>query len=253
MRRKRLETKCGLVLGRTGTTGFLLCFLTGVLLLAGCSGSKVTTQASSDMSRYQVGTIALVPFSALATPQVRDSGDHRLSAPESIRRSDISLPVPPHAVEQLGQTVTVPDYAAEKVTQLFWNRLRNRKGVVVLSPYDIAKLGDLGPAATPEAMGAEVAKKVKADVAMIGRVLVYQERVGSRAGASPPAAVGFQVKVVALDGRVLWVGNYYERQQPMTEDLFGFLRRWAFVTAEELARYGVDEVMKEFPFGIEEE
>lgn len=253
MRRKRLKTKCGLVLGRTGTTGFLLCFLTGVLLLAGCSGSKVTTQASSDMSRYQVGTIALVPFSALATPQVRDSGDHRLSAPESIRRSDISLPVPPHAVEQLGQTVTVPDYAAEKVTQLFWNRLRNRKGVVVLSPYDIAKLGDLGPAATPEAMGAEVAKKVKADVAMIGRVLVYQERVGSRAGASPPAAVGFQVKVVALDGRVLWVGNYYERQQPMTEDFFGFLRRWVFVTAEELARYGVDEVMKEFPFGIEEE
>jgi hypothetical protein len=35
----------------------------------------------------------------------------------------------------------------------------------------------------------------------------------------------------------------------MTEDLMGFIRRWTFVTAEELARYGVGEVMKQFPFG----
>jgi hypothetical protein len=36
----------------------------------------------------------------------------------------------------------------------------------------------------------------------------------------------------------------------MIEDMAGFVRRWgAFVTAEELARYGVDEVLKELPFG----
>jgi hypothetical protein len=38
----------------------------------------------------------------------------------------------------------------------------------------------------------------------------------------------------------------------MNEDLFGFLQRWAFVTAEELAEYGVDEVLRDFPFGGEE-
>jgi hypothetical protein len=66
--------------------------------------------------------------------------------------------------------------------------------------------------------------------------------------------VGFEVKVVAADGQVLWVGNYYERQRPMIEDFSGFLQRWgAFVTAEELAQYGVDEVLKEFPFGTEGE
>ena len=96
---------------------------------------------------------------------------------------------------------------------------------------------------------AAVAKKLKQDAALIGQVLVYQERVGSRLGANPPASVGFEIKVVAADGQVLWVGNYYERQRPMTEDFMGFIHRWAFVTADELAEYGVDEVLKEFPFG----
>jgi hypothetical protein len=62
------------------------------------------------------------------------------------------------------------------------------------------------------------------------------------------------VKVVAADGQVLWVGNYYERQRPMNEDFTGFVqRRGAFVTAEELAQYGVEEILKKFPFGREGE
>ena len=58
------------------------------------------------------------------------------------------------------------------------------------------------------------------------------------------------MKAVAADGQVLWVGNYYERQRPMSEDFIGFLQRSGmFVTAEELAEYGVDEMLKVFPFG----
>jgi len=89
--------------------------------------------------------------------------------------------------------------------------------------------------------------------ALIGQVLVYQERVGGRFGASPPATVGFEAKVVAADGQVLWEGNYYEKQRPMIEDVMGFIeRRGVFVTAEELASYGVKHMLLEFPFGTEE-
>jgi hypothetical protein len=99
-----------------------------------------------------------------------------------------------------------------------------------------------------------VAQQLKADASLIGQVLVYQERVGGRFGANPPATVGFEVKVVAADGQVLWVGNYYERQRPMIEDMMGFVQRWGmFVTAEELATYGVDHLLLEFPFGMAEE
>ncbi|BCA53573.1 hypothetical protein W02_07130 [Nitrospira sp. KM1] len=227
-------------------------------MAAGCSGSKITTHSSSELNRYQIKTVALLPFTAIATPQIPDPGDLYLSTPQGARRSDISLGVPSSREPSMRHTVTVPDHAAEKVTHLFWNRLKNRKGVVVLSPSNAEQAGrkaanDENPAGR-EFAAAEAAKQLKADAAFIGQVLIYQERVGGRLGANPPATVGFEVKTVAADGQVLWVGNYYEKQMPMTQDFMGFVQHGGvFVTAEELARYGVDEILKSFPFGITED
>lgn len=219
---------------------------------SGCSGSKVTTKSSAELPHYHVQSMVLVPFASIATPQRRDQGDVSLSTPAGVLRSDISVSMP-GSVEQppLRQTMAVPTYASEKITQLFWNGLQRRPALRVVSGAETAKsLNGEPPQASPEATGAATARRLKVDAALIGEVLVYQERVGSRLGANPPASVGFEVKVVAPDGQVLWVGNYYERQRPMTEDFIGSVQRWgAFVTAEELARYGVEEVLKEFPFG----
>ena len=123
----------------------------------------------------------------------------------------------------------------------------------MLSPSEAAKA--LASPAVPQPSAGQssavtVAKQLKADASLIGQVLVYQERVGGRFGASPPATVGFEAKVVAADGQVLWEGNYYEKQRPMIEDILGFVQRWGmFVTAEELATYGVEHLLLEFPFG----
>ena len=80
------------------------------LLMIGvaCSGSKVTSQTSSELSRYQIRTIALMPFTTLATPQVRDVEDMYLSTPQSVKRSDISIGVPASVETPLRQTATVP-------------------------------------------------------------------------------------------------------------------------------------------------
>lgn len=230
------------------------------LLMVGmaCSGPKVTSQTSNELPRYQIQTIALMPFTTLSTPQVRQASDMYLSTPQSVKGSDISLGVPPSVEAQLRQTTTVPAYAAEKVTQLFWTRLKNRSGIVVLSPaVAAAKVAvqskEEAMNATPERKAADVAAELKADAALMGQVLVYQERSGGKLGANPPATVGFEVKAIASDGQVLWVGNYYERQQPMTQDFLGFIHHGGvFVTAEELAQYGADEVLKKFPFGSHE-
>ena len=224
-------------------------------ITTGCSGSKVATKSSNELARYQIRSIALMPFTSIATPQARDQDDLFLPTPDSIRRSDISMGVPPEGQPPPKKTMMVPGYAAEKVTELFWGRLRDRKGLLVLPPGDAVRVSsaDGEPAKMgPEKAAAAVAKRLKADAALFGLVSVYQERVGSRLGANPPATVGFEAKVVAADGQVLWVGGYYERQRPMNEDLMGFLQRWAFVTAAELAEYGVDEVLKDFPFGMGE-
>jgi hypothetical protein len=230
----------------------LVC-LAGVLLAGpGCSGAKVTTKSSNELPRYQIRTLALVPFTSLKTPQLHDQRNSYFSTPEGALGSDISIAVSPDTEVPSRQTATVPGYAADKVTQLFWKHLQAKEGLRVLPPRDTAKVATTAAEATkstPEMAAANLAKRLNADATLVGQVLVFQERVGSRMGASPAAAVGFEVKVVAADGQVLWVGNYYERQRPMTEDFMGFIHRWAFVTADELAEYGVDEVLKEFPFG----
>ncbi len=224
-----------------------------LLVVAGCSGSKVTTKSSVELSRYQIRTIALVPFTTLATPQVRDVADQHFSVPPEVRRSDMAMAVPPNIEQPPRQTVTVPTGAGDIVTQLLWNRLKTRQGVTVLSPSEVANaLASQATSQRPSSQSPAIAmaKQLKADASLLGQVRVYQERVGGRFGASPPATVGFEAKVVAADGQVLWEGNYYERQRPMTEDLMGFIqRRGVFVTAEELAAYGVEHMLNEFPFG----
>jgi hypothetical protein len=228
-----------------------------VLAVAGCSGSKVTTRSSAELPRYQIRTIALVPFTTLATPQMRDVVGQSFSAPSGARRSDMTIAVPPNTEEHLRQTVTVPAGAGGIVTQLLWSRLRTRQGVTVLAPSEAAKalafpVTDQSPVGQSPAV--TVAKQLKVDASLIGQVVTYQERVGGRFGANPPATVGFEAKVVAADGQVLWEGNYYEKQRPMTEDFMGFIQRHGvFVTAEELASYGVEHMLLEFPFGTEGE
>ena len=238
-------------------TPYALMLTVLVLAVAGCSGSKVTTKASVELPRYQIRTIALVPLTTLTTPQARDLSGPVFSAPEGARRFDMAMAVPPDMEQPIRQTAKVPTDAGATVTQLLWNRLRTRQGISVLAPSEAARaLASQVTTTIPasQSPAVTVAKQLKADAALVGQVLVYQERIGSRVGASPPAAVGFEVKVVAADGQVLWVGNYYERQRPMIEDMMGFVQRWGmFVTAEELATYGVEHLLLEFPFGTVEE
>jgi hypothetical protein len=245
-------------IGEASRNGLAVTIALLLILGSACSGSKVTAQTSSELSRYHIRSIALLPFTTLTTPQVRDAGDMYLSTPQSVQRSDISLGIPSNVEPQLRQTTGVPAYAAQKVTQLFWSRLKDRQDLVILSPSETSRVAVKSSPetskATPEAQAAELAAKLQADAALMGQVLVYQERSGSRMGANPPATVGFEVKAVAADGQVLWVGNYYERQKPLTEDFLGFIQHGGgFVTAEELAQYGTEKVLKTFPFGAKQD
>lgn len=224
-----------------------------LLVLGACVPSKVTSSTWPKIDEYRVKTVAVMPFEALTVPQVTSTNVPEIPAPQGAKRSDISFS-PPQATEKLDQaTATVPPQAAEKLTQIVYGRLKLWEGVRFLPPERAAAaLRALGPAKegqTPEERARQVALRLSADAALLGRVLVYQDRVGSKLGADP-AAVGFEVKLVAADGTTLWVGNYYEKQRPMNEDFIGsFQRGFVFVTADELAEYGAERVVRSFPFG----
>lgn len=225
-----------------------------VVVIEGCSGTKVTTRTAPQIGQYRIHTIAVVPFETMSTPQVLNLNGPSFSVPASVKRSDISVAVPPTPETYPGLAHTIPRSAADKVTNLVWSKLKAKPGVELIAPDQVRRnIGEISrdtDAESLEALGQRIAARLGADAALIGTVLIYQERVGSRLGASPPATVGFETKLVGVDGVVIWEGNYYERQRPMSEDLWGFIQRYgAFVTADELAAYGSEKLAQEFPFG----
>lgn len=225
-----------------------------VLLSAACGPTKVTTESSPFIERYQMRTLAVLPFEALHSPQVAAESEMAIPAPKGAKASDISVGLPqdvPGAPR--AQLKGVPAHASELVTRLIWDRLGSRDGLSVL-PLDQARIaafevGHDGAAASPSETAIRIGKKLGVDGVLVGKVHVFQERVGSRIGAES-AAVGFEVSLLSLDGRTLWTGNYYEKQRPMTEDVVGFFqRKGAFVTAAELAAYGAEKMLDAFPYG----
>jgi hypothetical protein len=82
-------------------------------------------------------------------------------------------------------------------------------------------------------------------------VLIYrfQERRGGNFSVERPASVGFHVHLIE-EGRVVGIFVFDETQQPLSENVFRFftfLRRGLkWITAEELAREGVDKAVDFF-------
>jgi hypothetical protein len=230
--------------------------------LLGCQGwslwppkwspTGVTVDTSPDIPKYRIEKVVVVPFEAAAVPQLLPSSP-QFFVPPGAKRSDITPGVPPSPEQLNPVTTTVPGEAAEKVTRIFYEKLHARLiGIHVLSPDEARRVMSVvskeQPDQHPQEMARSVAIKLSANAAVYGQVLVYRDREGSKWGGEP-ATVGIQVKLLAADGNTLWVANYYEKQQPMNQDLVGFIQHGGvFVTAEELAEYGVDRLIKKFPF-----
>ncbi len=234
---------------------FSLLLIAGVaLVLPGCTGPKIRTASSPELAEYKINTMVVMPFVTLATPQVVRADGHEVQVSVGVVHSDAALGPPPASRRRPRPTAVVPPAAGMTVARMFSGKLRGRRpGILVRSPTEAqGALDQLEPdvgALSFEDAGRMVAHRLKADAALVGLLRVYQERVGSRFGAEP-AVVGFEVKLIAADGRVLWVGDYYEAQRPMTQDLPGLLERGiGFFTAAELAGYGAERLIGEFPLG----
>lgn len=232
-----------------------VCLLVVLGLLAGCAfRPKVRSEVSPEITKYRVKSVVVLPFDALMTPQVTEGRPYdEITAPQAVLRSDISVAVPPSGERQARQVAGVPSEAADKVTRSFFGKLSTWEGLRVHSPEEastaLKAVAAEGREMAPEQRAAKVAARMSVDAAVTGRVLVYQERKGSKLGGET-AAVGFEVKLVSADGTLLWKGDYYEKQKPLVEDAKGSIERgFVFVTADELIEYGTTNLVEQFPFG----
>ena len=101
-------------------------------------------------------------------------------------------------------------------------------------------------------MVAETGLRLEADAVVVGNIYRFRERVGSDYGAERPASVAFTLAMVRVeDSSVIWSTVFDETQHSLMENLFNigtfFKRGGKWLTAEQLARYGLQEIVDELP------
>jgi hypothetical protein len=87
---------------------------------------------------------------------------------------------------------------------------------------------------------------------IVGTVWRYKERVGGALAVQSPASVAFAIYVIEVaTGKTVWKAKFDETQRPLSENILEakrFLKRGAkWLSANELAQYGVKEIFKGFP------
>ena len=211
----------------------------GIMLpvLVGCSSTTPvrTTQASKEP--VVLKRIAVVPFEKLTS-----------SDASRIARCPVSGTV--------FTTCDMPQNADLTVQEFFVGKLEKSGRFSVIPPYQSEAVyqkvkGDQAKASVTQQLQ-RTGKALEVDGVVAGYVSCFRERVGYKYSAERPASVTFGVYLIRVsDGEMVW-GNVYEKtQQSFSENVLQastfFSRGLKWVTAEELAEDGIDEMLKSFP------
>jgi hypothetical protein len=93
----------------------------------------------------------------------------------------------------------------------------------------------------------DVGKELGAEGIVIGYVYRFRERKGEPFAAEKPASVAFEIHLIRVeDGVLVWREAFDRTQSSLMEDLL-HVSSWKWVTAEELAAGGLEQVLKTFP------
>ncbi len=108
---------------------------------------------------------------------------------------------------------------------------------------------------TPRSLAEKLGRLLDADVVVIGTVWRYRDRKETVAQPQDAASVAFAVYFIeARTGRMLWRGLYDATQQDLFKDLLQAKKQikmgLKWLTANELAAHGVQEVFSKFPPNI---
>jgi hypothetical protein len=203
-------------------------FLIALVCMAGCVETvKSRNFPALNERREPITRLAVAPFRAMGS----------LS-----RRTSSTTAVPPEVA-----TALVARYVTEALAA---------RGFPAVPADDVARAlamqQPIEERLVPRAVAQVVSEKFGADAVLLGSVTRFDERRGQAAGATHPAAVGFEVTLYTAPGaQKLWNGVFAETQQALSENIFSTHRypgggmRW--LTAEELAKWGAEEMVLQIP------
>jgi len=140
--------------------------------------------------------------------------------------------------------------------RLLYNAVENHYGTRVI-PQTLAtdaynKLSVSPDVDTPRKLARRLGKELGADLVVVGAVWRYREREGSAMSSAYAADVAFAVFVVDMkSGNRVWKGFFNKKQQNQSDNVTGakefYKQGGKWLTADELARYGMKKTMETFP------
>lgn len=222
---------------------------------------------SSRLSRILVPALAFAlllgvcpGFAQQTTPAIPPGAPEKLGVMPFFKGSSgysltesIVCPVCNLAVEPQSLSPDCDKTLTETVQQALEKKLARRvvPQILVARTYGQLTLDEFRD--TPLSLTQTVGKLLGADFMAVGTVWRYRERIGSSRAVSSPASVAFALHLIDVEsGKIIWSKSFVQTQRSLSENILdakAFFDQGAkWLTADELASYGVTEIVKEFPF-----
>jgi len=155
------------------------------------------------------------------------------------------------------QSGIVEEGAEHTVTSFILKALERRYGEEkVIRCHEIRRASRQLPRDTAKdtlrSLAQRIGKAVNAEFMIAGTVWRYRDRVRDPIGPGKGASVAFGMYLIETSsGTMVWKSRFDETQLPLTEDISGaemlIKKGIKWLSADELASYGVEEVFEEFP------
>ena len=148
-----------------------------------------------------------------------------------------------------------PSLAEETMTRLLQSFLRKKHGDKVVSLVLTESASSKLPVdrnETSRQRAARLGKELQTDHVLVCLIWKYEERVGSSMAATSPASVAFSLYLVDVQNNTLvWQEAFDKTQSSLSDNLFDssifFKKGFKWLSAEELASFGIDKVFVTFP------
>ncbi len=194
-----------------------------------------------DLSELTFQRIAVMPFLI-----------GKLESPDKPVEKPLSQPLP----QLLADNYNVKEKAGQVMTRLVHETLRARfrdkmvpVETVAEAFLDISRDQTID---TPRKLAMKLGDVIGADLVVVGTLWRFRDKGAEADTLEGSASIAFAVYLVDVStGQRLWRGAYAGTQKALTEDVLGGLKaikmgiHW--LSADELARYGVKQVFRKFP------
>lgn len=210
-----------------------------ILALSACRSPHPSTQTLTGYQAIRFNQVAVMPFLA---GRESSGADAQLAHPLDCTMAQFC-----EAANELGGS------AEEILTVEMQTALERRLDYRVVPQTRSSRTFDEMPLDrakdTPRIIAQRFGKATGADHVILGKVWRYREREGDQGQG---ASVGFAVFLVQVDnGRRVWRGRFDRSQSTLLEDLresrIFFKKGGRWLSARELSRFGIAQVLKSFP------